>query len=245
MEIKTARGVIRGMLHKSPKKNSTLVIIVHGYFSSDKLGPARLYVQIARAIAARGFPTFRFDFIGFGESDGEMQSVTLDSELNDGETIVSTMNKVGYSRIILLGHSFGSNLSILLAGRCSTVVKVIAISPVYEKNSQDKYLDESQVRELSSNGVVSRKGFIVNRRFIDALNKAPGFDEPKTRVPVIIIRGTLDEFYTSEAVSSVLHRFPNWRLIEIQDADHNFMEPKARADLIRSIAGELAGPIRK
>jgi len=239
VEIMTKKGTIRGVLHESHGRKGPLVIIVHGYFSSDKLGPARLYVQIARAIAQLGLRVFRFDFIGFGESDGDMSSVTLKSELEDGETVISRMKRMEKSKIILLGHSFGCNLSILLAERSPSVVKVIAISPVYEKNSFDRYLDESQVDELKRNGVVSRKGFLVSRKFIEALNMAPGFDECNLRIPVTIIRGTSDEFYSSEAVSTVVNKFPRWRLIEIEGADHNFMVPTLRANLIKAVVREL------
>lgn len=240
MEIRTRRGTIRGMLHGSIGKKKPLVIMVHGYFSSDKLGPARLYVQIARAIAELGLQVLRFDFIGFGESDGEMESVTLESELEDGQTVVSKMRRQGYSRIILVGHSFGCNLSILLAEHSQSIVKVIAISPVYEKNSQGKYLLGKQVDELQKNGVVSRKGFIVNRKFIDALNSAPGFDECTLRIPVTLIRGTGDQFYTrDETFETIGKKFPRWRLIEIEEADHNFMVPPLRAKLISSVTKEL------
>ena len=238
---------MRGMLHKPRRKSAPLVIIIHGYFSSDKLGPARLYVQIARALVAIGFHVLRFDFTGFGESDGEMKSVTLNSELEDGQAVISYMEKLGYkSGIILLGHSFGSNLSILLAERCKAVAKVLGISPVYEKNSENKYLDENQVKRLNETGLVSRKGFIVNRKFINTLNEAPGFNgECNIKVPVTIIRGALDEFYTSKRISRMIRKFPNWRLIEIEDADHNFMEPYARAKLLDVIVNELKGCLKQ
>jgi len=225
----------------SKKRSPPLVIIIHGYFSSDKIGPARLYVQIARALAATGLHVLRFDFTGFGESDGEMESVTLDSELEDGQTVISYMKKLGYkSGIILLGHSFGSNLSILLAERCNEVVKVVGISPVYEKNSEHKYLDSDQIRRLNETGIVSRKGFIVNKRFIESLDDAPGFAANlNIKVAVTIIRGGLDEFYTSKGISKVIDRFPNWRLVEIEGADHNFLNSEARTKLLDTIVTEL------
>jgi hypothetical protein len=198
-------------------------------------------------VASIGFHVLRFDFIGFGESDGEMESVTLDSELQDGQAVISKMEKLGHkSGIILIGHSFGSNLSLLLAERRRSVVKALCISPVYEKNSENKYLDPDQISRLKETGLVSRKGFIVNRKFIDALNEAPGFNgENKIEIPVTIIRGTLDEFYTTRRVSKVIRKFPNWRLIEVEGADHNFMEPAARAQLLNVIKSELREYLQK
>ena len=242
IEIKTPRGIVRGMLHKSTKRSVPLIIIVHGYFSSHKMGPARLYVKIARNLVAIGFHVLRFDFTGFGESDGEMKSVTLYSELEDGKAVISHMEKLGYkSGIILLGHSFGSNLSIILADKCKSVKKVICISPVYEKNSECKYLNKDQIRKLDTDAVVARKGFLVNSKFIKALNEAPGFDvETQLSIPVTIIRGTLDEFYTSDSVPIFMRRFPNWHLIEIENAEHNFLDLEVRAKLMRILVNELA-----
>jgi len=247
VEINSSRGIMRGILHESNKRSTPLVIIVHGYFSSDKLGPARLYVKIARVLTAIGFHVLRFDFTGFGESDGEMESVTLDSELEDGQSVISYMENFGYrSGIILLGHSFGSNLSLLLTERCTSVIKVIGISPVYEKNSEYKYLTEDQIIKLNTTGFVSRKGFIVNKNLIDALNKAPGFNgECAIRVPVTIIRGMQDEFYTRENVAEMTRKFPDWRLIEIKGADHNFLDPEARAKLLDVVVNELKGHLNQ
>lgn len=230
------------MLHTalhSRDKSGQLVIIVHGYFSSDKLGPARLYVQIARTLAGIGFDVLRFDFVGFGESDGLMDSVTLESELEDAQIVISQMEKSYQSGIILIGHSFGSNISILLAKRCPSILKIIAISPVCEKNSEYGYLNRDKLRELEQTGLVSRKGFLVNEKFMKALNDAPGVGARNIKIPVTIIRGSEDEFYSSEGANRMARNFPNSRLVEIKGGNHNFLDLGTRTKLLDIIVREL------
>src|SRR5690349_15409148 len=71
-EIHVASGTLRGLVHKPSRlvgnKNA---LTLHGFFSSNKVGPARLYVQLARLLAKYHYRVWRFDCLGVGDSDGD------------------------------------------------------------------------------------------------------------------------------------------------------------------------------
>ena len=46
-EVESNKKTLRGMKHLSEKNDAFAVLIIHGYFSSNKIGPHRLYVNIA------------------------------------------------------------------------------------------------------------------------------------------------------------------------------------------------------
>ena len=63
-------GALSGIYH-CPEKAADLAlpgVIILPAGIDQKVGPTRLYVGIARAIAAAGFPVLRFDYFGLGES---------------------------------------------------------------------------------------------------------------------------------------------------------------------------------
>ena len=83
-------GEIRGLIHLPNRElnNKGLIVILHGYFSSDRRGPAKLYVQIARKMSDLGNVVLRFDCIGFGDSTGEFKDVTFPSAERDFRKVI-------------------------------------------------------------------------------------------------------------------------------------------------------------
>ena len=67
-EIPTPKGTMRGFFHKPDLDRHPVCIIFHG-FTGQKTGTKFCYVQLARMLEAKGIATFRFDFLGSGESD--------------------------------------------------------------------------------------------------------------------------------------------------------------------------------
>src|ERR1051326_9367466 len=116
--IATANGVIRGVVHQPTAKGVDFapILVIHGYFSANRVGPTRLYVQIARALCATGRMVFRADAIGVGESDGDFDEISFESELRDFRTVCEFIVRSFNAReIILVGHSMGANLALRIA----------------------------------------------------------------------------------------------------------------------------------
>ncbi|KLU63127.1 hypothetical protein CEB3_c04770 [Peptococcaceae bacterium CEB3] len=62
------------------------VILFHG-FTGTKLEPHRLLLKISHALEKLGFASFRFDFLGSGESDGALVLYTRREILRLGAAV--------------------------------------------------------------------------------------------------------------------------------------------------------------
>src|SRR5271157_3997569 len=112
-EIETAHGVIRGMMHKPGSgEDQGTVVLVHGYFSANRVGPSRLFVELARALCVTGFTVYRADVLGVVDSDGCFDEITFASEVRDvREVFVHALRNDAPRQLIAVGHSMGANLA--------------------------------------------------------------------------------------------------------------------------------------
>ena len=78
--------VMRGIIHKGTCP--VPIIMVHGYFSSNKIGPYRLYYQIAQALNQIGYTVVRIDLSGMGESDGNIENIQFSDHTSDLLSII-------------------------------------------------------------------------------------------------------------------------------------------------------------
>jgi esterase/lipase len=101
----------------------------------------KLYVNMAKKVASRGFHALRFDYYGTGDSNGEFSSVTMKESLDDIKLIIQQFKEsCAISRVVLFGVRFGGTLAIML----SDYVDALALwNPVLNGNSYLKNIDLS------------------------------------------------------------------------------------------------------
>lgn len=84
-----------------------------------------------RELAARGFPALRFDYAGYGDSDGEFAEATPSSMCGDIERAIEELHaRSGCSGVGLLGLRLGATLAAVVAGRRSDVQRLILWEPL-------------------------------------------------------------------------------------------------------------------
>ncbi len=110
---------------KEPRKN-TPIIYLHG-------GPGGYYkstdIETFGKLADDGYDVYLYDQIGGGKSERlhNIMDYTIDRHLKDLEAIV---NKIGNSKVIFIGHSWGASLAPLyLAEHPNRVEKLILSGP--------------------------------------------------------------------------------------------------------------------
>lgn len=76
-----------------------------------RVGPSRLYVQLCRRLAALGYPTFRFDFSGIGDSDGLGDGLAYEARMvRDVKAAMDFLaTRFGAARFIPLGLCSGAD----------------------------------------------------------------------------------------------------------------------------------------
>lgn len=231
---------IFGLLHTPNKAGkSPLLIISHG-FAGDKTGPyPYLFVSAARFFAKNGWAVLRFDFRGNGDSEGAFEEQNIDSQLEDLQAIVKSLeefSEIDSSRIVLLGHSRGGAVSLIQASKDKKIKGLITwATPANWNDIWGEVAEE-----------IKKKGFIYfsNLKETKQLVETDFKYNPLTnwakevKQPWLIIHGEKD----GETVGSVpishakeLHRFsPNSNLKIIKKADHYFFEKEVREELFET-----------
>ncbi len=96
-----------------------------------RVGPNRLYVRMARHLAARGFVTLRFDFSGIGDSEPRGDRVPYPAscvaETQEAMNLLSQTMSV--KRFVLMGICGGALISYKTACRDPRVAGAVLISP--------------------------------------------------------------------------------------------------------------------
>ncbi len=213
-----AEGLVRGIA----------VVLCHGMESSRS---GLKHVRLANELAARGFPTLRFDFAGCGSSEGRFEDMTYTREVADLDAAVGFLVNRGVDRLALFGSSMGGAVAFLFAGSdrpaAKRVVGVATLAAVarpdrvpspmlsiatVERWQRDGYLPVSEGR---------RVGFTLmeDARRIDIPGAAA-----RVRVPALLIHGSADEVVPvadgRELYDAIPHEHRELDVVE--GADHRF-----------------------
>jgi pimeloyl-ACP methyl ester carboxylesterase len=126
-------GVLVGVVTYPPgraRSGFTHGVILLSAGLIHRVGPNRLYVGLARDLAALGMPVLRFDFGGLGDSARREEQVSLESSvLADVDDALDFMQKsLGVDSCILIGHCSGAFLACYVAERSAGVGQVVALN---------------------------------------------------------------------------------------------------------------------
>lgn len=245
IEVPTPRGTLRGMRHRVPGSTlGDLVVLCQGYFSSTHVGPARLYVQIGRLLAARGLELVRADPLGVGDSDGDFEDSSYPGQLEDYRAVIARLRSEGPARpLSLLGHSMGASLALRLAAEDQGVGRLLLLSPSCGPcRDPGATLSPEQQAELAREGRTERKGVVLQRDFHAAVHAPDVFQvAARVRAPCLVVRGDADEFYDAASAARLMRALPAARLVEVPGGDHNFLGPGVRRRLLEVLGGALEG----
>lgn len=239
-QLKGSRGWLRGMIHHPSGAPVGFALMLHGSFSSEKVGPARLYVKIARLLADAGYEVGRFDCYGVGDSDGELEDVSLASELDDYRTILDDL-AVDAGQVCLFSHSGSAQLAIALALGRSGPTNLILLAPTVGATVRlDSLFTSEQRRALVGGGSVVRGGIPISAEFMTALQDERVFEaaaklglrQPPPR-SAIFYSGA-DEYVTKDGAFRLAEAL-GIEPAPIPGADHNFRMVEAREKLLEEI----------
>ncbi len=109
-----------GILHLPVAGNGPhpCVLLLHG-FTGTHLEPHRLFVLMARQLAAAGIAAYRFSYRGSGDSEGLFSDMTLTRQLEDVRAALRLLegrSELDRSKFGLLGLSMGGLMAGLTAG---------------------------------------------------------------------------------------------------------------------------------
>ncbi len=244
--VQTADEIrLYGTLHKARFSKKPIVVIAHGYFSSNRVGPHRLYYQIASALELKGYNVVRFDLRGIGESDGCIEDVKYSDHVTDLTTVLSVFRqRFNDAPIILIAHCIGCNVSLpIIDDYQNYFKKVIFISPYFTTQSTiNAFFSQEQQKELFLDGYTYRKGIYADLTFFSGVNEFSEFCKIiKNHKDIIsVISAANDQFISLEDINKFYEETEQLPII-IDKADHNYLERDSREKLISKIMEHIEG----
>ena len=110
-----------------------------------RVGPGRIYVKIARALAAKGFTALRFDFSGIGDSSARLDNCHFEkSSVDETCAAMSFLETTrGINHFILLGGCSGATVSLETARFDRRVTDAILINFPARADEDDRTTERS------------------------------------------------------------------------------------------------------
>ncbi len=188
------------------------------------------YEELAENFAQQGIACVLFDFAGGPEgeshSDGEQLDMCLSSEVKDLNAVLDgilTLDVVDADNIFLFGHSFGGEVSTVVAAqRENDINSLILMEPAYLMSDLvTMFLPEgSPIPESVSYPYYLGHDFIAEMLIFDVYEYIPEFDGE-----VILFAGDTNDAlglsypqYFEEAGEA----FPSAEVVTVEGADHAF-----------------------
>lgn len=137
-EARSLIGILTDPPTREGSSPKTAVILLNPGIV-HRVAPGRIYVKMARALAAMGFVALRFDFSGIGDSPPRYDHLPFDKsavrETQDAMQFLKTTR--GIDRFILLGGCSGARVALQTACCDSRVVGAFLINlPTSEDDDQ-------------------------------------------------------------------------------------------------------------
>lgn len=165
-----------GILHMpAPEVRRSVGIVLLSPGVKMRVGPQCLYRRMTDRFVRLGFPVFRFDFYGLGDSEGELTEVALADVYNHievGRFVDDTLDGLdwmerhcGLSRFVVSGLCGGAITGLLAAGRDPRIAGLLSlgITPVLASRAANPgaYMTTGQLHDL-------RRGYL--RKLIDPMS---------------------------------------------------------------------------
>lgn len=158
-----AAGELRrfAVLHKPERVLSDRGWVFCHPFAEEKLWSHRVYVDFARQLAARGVPVLRFDYRGYGDSEGEFEAFNVNDQVEDIQLAVQQLQRdvPELQHCGLFGLRYGASLALLAAQGSDTIDRMILWDPVIDLA---QYLQDQLRSNLTTQMVLHGK-VITNR----------------------------------------------------------------------------------
>ena len=218
-------GVLYFALEENALDRPPILIMCHG-FTGDKYEWGR-FPETAKALNKEEYDVLIFDFSGSGENKRE--PINLTKQANDLENVCSWVKNQGYSRIAVLGLSFGGQT--LLKARLSGIITYLFWAPFFLLHTTGDHSDwfkdiAKGPVEIPTSG--DGEPVIIDMSFMTEIAKfrvRPALK--KLNLPTLVIQGTMDESIPLEMTKKAFNLMPqdeNHKLVEVQDATHDFAE---------------------
>jgi len=192
-----------GFLHYSGSASNTTGIVYCHPFAEEKNMSHSIAVKTARLFAEAGFPVFRFDLSGCGDSEGDLQFSSIEDWQQDFNSAIKVFQKeTRVSKLFLWGLRLGSGLCVLQQQLADNIAGLVLWQPVLDfsvhikqfmrrvissqilegKESDTEFSIED---ELQCDGLTHIIGYPISRHLFDSFNRMA--NKPEDLAPAVSV----------------------------------------------------------
>jgi dipeptidyl aminopeptidase/acylaminoacyl peptidase len=168
-------GILHLPFERKTNKKFPAVIFCHG-FSGNKSEAHFIFTRLARALSNSGIVCLRFDFMGSGDSYGNFEDMTLETEMKDALSAFNYLTKKPYvdiKRVGVIGLSMGAIPASYLASLNLVSALCIWSGLAFPVEISQKILTRKMKKILQSKGKIHISGYVsglkLGRKFFDSL----------------------------------------------------------------------------
>ncbi|HIH50661.1 MAG: alpha/beta fold hydrolase [Candidatus Micrarchaeaceae archaeon] len=221
---------LAGILEKPKSKTNTCIILCHGA-TVDKEEDG-IFTDLSRKLSNAGFATFRFDFMGHGESEGDTINTTIKGEAQDIDSASKLLISKGYKKFGIVAASFsGGPASYFVLSHQDKVKALIYWNSVLEyKSLLKRWIAEGNEQRLKEKGYIIRRRTRYGKKLIEEVSELRPWKELyKIKIPVLFIHGDKDSSVPYEQ-SVKYSKMIKAKLETIHGAEHGFHDSKKHSD---------------
>lgn len=129
---------LAGILAIASRPNGRTILLTWGTSTAPSSGVNGVRTHLARTLADEGFHSFRFDYPGVGESEGDYHVGEMSAPLiEEVQAACNWLTEEGFARIVIVANCFGGWSSLMAAPRLSGLEGVALVnSPVRRDHKQ-------------------------------------------------------------------------------------------------------------
>lgn len=226
--IKGGKGNLAAVIQKPKMKEGEKVrvaIICHGFTGYKE---ETLLCHIADSLQQAGIASIRFDFNGHGASEGTLQEMTVQNELEDARRVVAyALEQPWVTDVSLVGHSQGGVVSSMLAGQLGHGIRAVALCAPAAVLREDALRGELMGTTYDPQNIPEYVeifgGKRVGRAYFEEAQTLPIYETAaRYDGPVIILHGTADRIVPYTFGERYRREYKNGELVLMPGVDHMF-----------------------
>lgn len=200
-----------------------VIVFVHGFTSNKN---TKSWLQLTEMFNKKNIATFRIDLFAHGESEGNFEDLTISEAVDDILQAIQFLKLRGYTKIGLIGSSFGGMASIMATSKSRDIIVLGLKSPVsdYEEVWMRRRTPE-QIKKWQEKGIAEYEDEDGNYKlrytfYEDFKNNEAYKVAPKIMIPTIIVHGDADSVVPVQESIKISQLTPNCKLVLVKGADH-------------------------